>query len=109
MPKRYTKSFAPSGLKFDHRFYSTGDLDRVIKAVGGLPAGIHPRRQSCHPKHGEPLSTWKYHDAEGRRIRPDVIFPGQIPPRRRTGPDALDLMTDIMFGPPNTSRIQNRR
>jgi len=39
MPKRSTKSFAPSGLKFDHCFYSTEDLDRVIKAVGGLPPG----------------------------------------------------------------------
>ena len=37
MPKRSTKSFAPSGLKVDHCFYSTEDLDRIIKAVGGLP------------------------------------------------------------------------
>jgi hypothetical protein len=31
-------------------------------------------------------------------IRPDVIFPDQIPPRRLDGPDVVDQMTDIIFG-----------
>ena len=34
-------------------------------------------------------------------IRPDHIFPDQIPPRRRTGPDSVERMTEIIFGPRN--------
>lgn len=34
-------------------------------------------------------------------IRPDHIFPDQIPPRRRTGLDSVDKMTKILFGPRN--------
>ena len=32
-------------------------------------------------------------------IRPDVVFPDQIPPRRLEGPDVVDQMMGIMFGP----------
>jgi hypothetical protein len=34
-------------------------------------------------------------------VRPDSIFPDHIPPRRRSGPDAVDHMTRIIFGPHN--------
>lgn len=34
-------------------------------------------------------------------IRPDSIFPDHIPPRRLGGPDAVDRMTRIIFGPHN--------
>ncbi|NJO35640.1 MAG: hypothetical protein HC869_23760 [Rhodospirillales bacterium] len=37
-------------------------------------------------------------------IRPDVVFPDQIPPRRLAGPDAVDRMTQIIFGPHNEAR-----
>ncbi|MCR6733411.1 MAG: DUF3800 domain-containing protein [Afipia sp.] len=30
-------------------------------------------------------------------IRPDTVFPGQIPPRRLRGPDAVDQLMGIMF------------
>lgn len=32
-------------------------------------------------------------------VRPDVVFPDQIPPRRLEGPDVVDQMTGIIFGP----------
>mgnify|MGYP007017144022 CR=1 FL=1 len=34
-------------------------------------------------------------------IRPATIFPDQIPPRRLSGPDAVDRMTEIIYGPHN--------
>jgi hypothetical protein len=34
-------------------------------------------------------------------IRPDVIFPDQIPPRRLDGPDIVDQMTGIIYGSHN--------
>ncbi len=34
-------------------------------------------------------------------IRPSNIFPDQIPPKRLAGPDAVDRMTNIIFGPHN--------
>jgi hypothetical protein len=34
-------------------------------------------------------------------ILPDVVFPDQIPPKRLTGPDVVDRMTEMMFGPHN--------
>lgn len=34
-------------------------------------------------------------------IRPSHIFPDQIPPRQLSGPDAVDRMTRIIFGPHN--------
>lgn len=37
-------------------------------------------------------------------VRPDVVFPDRIPPRRRAGPDAADLMTRIIYGPHNEGR-----
>ena len=30
-------------------------------------------------------------------IRPEHVFPDQIPPRRRTGPDSVDRITNILF------------
>ena len=37
-------------------------------------------------------------------IRPDHIFPDQIPPKRLKGPDIVDQMTGIIFGPHNEGR-----
>lgn len=37
-------------------------------------------------------------------IRPDVVFPDHIPPRRLTGPDAVDRVTRIIFGPHNAGK-----
>lgn len=37
-------------------------------------------------------------------IRPQHIFPDQIPPRRLAGPDVVDQMTEIMFGPHNENQ-----
>lgn len=34
-------------------------------------------------------------------IRPQLIFPDQIPPKRLSGPDIVDQMMGIMFGPHN--------
>jgi hypothetical protein len=33
--------------------------------------------------------------------RPSVVFPDQIPPRRLSGPDAVDRMTSIIYGSHN--------
>ena len=32
-------------------------------------------------------------------IRPELIFPDRIPPKPLTGPDIVDQMAGIMFGP----------
>jgi hypothetical protein len=37
-------------------------------------------------------------------IRPDVVFPDRIPPKRLIGPDVIDQMTGILFGPHNPKR-----
>lgn len=37
-------------------------------------------------------------------IRPETVFPDQIPPRRRAGPDIVDQMTGIIFGAHNAAR-----
>lgn len=37
-------------------------------------------------------------------IRPATIFPDQIPPRRLSGPDAVDRLTNIMYGPHNVPK-----
>jgi hypothetical protein len=37
-------------------------------------------------------------------IRPQTVFPDQIPPKRLTGPDIIDQMTEIIFGPHHESR-----
>ncbi len=34
-------------------------------------------------------------------IRPGTVFPDQIPPKRLTGPDAVDQMMGILYGPHN--------
>lgn len=34
-------------------------------------------------------------------IRPDCIFPDQVPPRQRAGPDSVDRMAKVLFGPRN--------
>lgn len=34
-------------------------------------------------------------------IRPQTVFPDRIPPKRLTGPDIVDQMTAIIFGPHN--------
>ena len=34
-------------------------------------------------------------------IQPDLVFPDQIPPRRLEGPDNVNRMTRIIFGPHN--------
>lgn len=34
-------------------------------------------------------------------IRPSTVFPDRIPPKRLTGPDIVDQMTAIIFGPHN--------
>jgi hypothetical protein len=34
-------------------------------------------------------------------IRPSHVFPDQIPPKKLTGPDIIDQITGIMFGPHN--------
>jgi hypothetical protein len=38
-------------------------------------------------------------------IRPSEIFPDQIPPKKLSGPDIVDQMTQIIFGPHNESTI----
>ncbi len=37
-------------------------------------------------------------------IRPSYVFPDQIPPKPLTGPDIVDQMTRIIFGPHNEKR-----
>jgi hypothetical protein len=37
-------------------------------------------------------------------IRPDIVFPDQIPPQRLKGPDIVDQMEEIIFGPQNRKR-----
>ncbi|MGH6924621.1 MAG: hypothetical protein ACRED5_12860 [Propylenella sp.] len=37
-------------------------------------------------------------------VRPQTIFPDQIPPKRLTGPDAVDQMRGVMFGPRDAAR-----
>jgi hypothetical protein len=37
-------------------------------------------------------------------IRPSHVFPDRIPPKRLTGPDIVDQMTEIIFGPHNQER-----
>ncbi|MGA7455575.1 MAG: hypothetical protein WBW73_31500 [Rhodoplanes sp.] len=37
-------------------------------------------------------------------IRPQPIFPDRIPPKRLSGPDVVDQMTRIIFGPHNAER-----
>jgi hypothetical protein len=37
-------------------------------------------------------------------VRPSTTFPAQIPPRRLAGPDNVDKMTEVMFGPRNAHR-----
>ena len=37
-------------------------------------------------------------------IRPALVFPDRIPPKRLTGPDAVERMTEIIFGPHNAGR-----
>lgn len=34
-------------------------------------------------------------------IRPSYVFPNQIPPKRLTGPDVVDQMCGIIYGPHN--------
>src|SRR3974390_3003913 len=34
-------------------------------------------------------------------IRPSHAFPDEIPPKKKTGPDVVDRMVDIIFGPHN--------
>lgn len=38
--------------------------------------------------------------------RPATIFPNQIPPRRLTGPDVVDKLSAIIFGPHNAARAR---
>jgi hypothetical protein len=40
-------------------------------------------------------------------IRPSTIFPDRIPPKRLTGPDIVDQMTNIMFGKHNDPKSSN--
>jgi len=37
-------------------------------------------------------------------VRPATVFPERIPPKRLTGPDAVDRMTEIIFGEHNGPR-----
>lgn len=40
-----------------------------------------------------------FSSVEYNGIRPDRLFPDQIPPRRRAEPDSVERMTNILFGP----------
>lgn len=43
-------------------------------------------------------------DITSNGTRPATIFPDQIPPRRLTGPDVVDKMSAIIYGPHNAAR-----
>jgi len=37
-------------------------------------------------------------------VRPATVFPDKIPPKRLSGPDVVDQMTNIIFGEHNATR-----
>jgi hypothetical protein len=40
-------------------------------------------------------------------LRPATVFPDRIPPKRLSGPDVVDQMTEIIFGEHNAPRSKS--
>ena len=56
-----------------------------------------PRLSTSNRQFVNQVDEAGFSSLEYNGIRPDNIFPDRIPPRRRTGPDSVDRMTDILF------------
>ncbi len=62
---------------------------------------FNPRIEGDDRKFMDDVISAGLEDITYNGIRPSHVFPDQIPPKRLTGPDIVDQMTSIIFGPHN--------
>ena len=70
--------------------------------LAGLSARrLHPNMTNDERKFLDSLKEAGLGDIGRDGIHSDLTFPDTFPPRRLTGPDVVDQMTDVIFGPHN--------
>jgi hypothetical protein len=107
VPRQFLQGGDGSYVEFPLRVISTTAMDsktsRSIQFCDVL-AGLVARNFNPHVTEAERAFLDEVLDAGLKHvtfggIRPDTVFPDQIPPRRLEGPDAVDQMVDIISGP----------